>query len=515
MPGEHVNLTPAVVYFIGHAFATWLSSRGHSSPKVSVGRDPRISGPVLEGAFATGLTHAGGTVHTFGLCTTPAMFDSILTSDAGYCGAVMITASHMPWHNNGLKFFTAEGGLEKADISEILQLATGAAYESGLCLGDSSSELNFIINHALQMDPTRVSKVDYLPVYAAHLREIIKRGVSCRDHYHFPLLGLKVVVDAGNGSGGFYATQVLAPLGADISGSQFLDPDGSFPNHIPNPEHPSAMAAGVAAVMAAKADLGIVFDTDVDRSAIVDASGEPINSNRFIALMAAVVLREHPGTTVVTDSVTSNGLTDFITRLGGRHFRFKRGYKNVIGKGVELNRQGVACELMMETSGHGALKENHFLDDGAYMATKAVIELVRRRQSGQGDLGVLLEQLQEPVEAQELRIKIMEQDFKTIGVQVLDQFHSWVLGGAGGMMPQWRLEKENHEGWRISVDEGSGRQGWLLLRLSLHDPLLVLNAESDTPGGTTVMLNRMKDFFDRYCSALPLDLSVLARQCQM
>lgn len=140
--------------------------------------------------------------------------------------------------------------------------------------------------------------------------------------------------------------QVLAPLGADITGSQFLEPDGTFPNHIPNPENKEAMASACAAVQQSQADLGIVFDTDVDRSAVVDQAGSPISSNRFIALMAAVVLREHPGSTIVTDSVTSNGLTDFITQLGGQHLRFKRGYKNVIGKGVELNKAGATNAML-------------------------------------------------------------------------------------------------------------------------------------------------------------------------
>lgn len=114
---------------------------------------------------------------------------------------------------------------------------------------------------------------------------------------------------------------MLAPLGADTSGSQFLDPDGTFPNHIPNPEEPEATRAGAAAVSKSQADLGIIFDTDVDRSGVVDKDGLTINSNRMIALMSAITLREHPGSTIVTDSVTSNGLADFIESNGGKHYR--------------------------------------------------------------------------------------------------------------------------------------------------------------------------------------------------
>ncbi|KAG2381180.1 uncharacterized protein HKW66_Vig0254970 [Vigna angularis] len=110
-----------------------------------------------------------------------------------------------------------------------------------------------------------------------------------------------------------------------------------FPNHIPNPEDKTAMKAITQAVLDNKADLGIIFDTDVDRSAAVDFTGREFNRNRLIALMAAIVLEEHPGTTIVTDSVTSDGLTTFIEKkLGGKHHRFKRGYKNVIDEAIRL-----------------------------------------------------------------------------------------------------------------------------------------------------------------------------------
>mmetsp|Transcript_14879 Transcript_14879/g.43695 ORF Transcript_14879/g.43695 Transcript_14879/m.43695 type:complete len:203 (+) Transcript_14879:2683-3291(+) len=118
--------------------------------------------------------------------------------------------------------------------------------------------------------------------------------------------------------------------------------------------------------------------------------------------MSAITLRDHPGSTIVTDSVTSNGLTKFITDLGGKHLRFKRGYKNVIGKGIELNKQGVDCHLMMETSGHGAVKDNWFLDDGAFLAVQVVIEMVRRREAGLGGIGDLLAKLPEAKEAAEV-----------------------------------------------------------------------------------------------------------------
>eukprot|EP00798_Chlamydomonas_sp_ICE-L_P008027 gene8026-1257_t len=360
VPHEPVTMTAGGAFFIGHAFAEYLINRGHDAPVVSVGKDPRLSGGMVETALAAGLAAGGASVHMIGLATTPCMFYSIVADDpATYQGAIMITASHMPFNSNGLKFFTAEGGADKNDISEILQRAAVACSKAAVQLGEPLSEQPYIVASALATDSSKISKVDFRPRYATFLRELIKRGVQHKSTYHFPLSGYKIVVDAGNGAGGFFA-------------DEFLDPDGSFPNHVPNPEHPSAMEAGSKAVLANGADLGIVFDTDVDRSAVVDGTGKEISSNRFIALMAAIILREHPGTTIVTDSVTSNGLAEFIANLGGIHCRYKRGYKNVIGKGIELNNEGEETHLMMETSGHGATKENYFLDDGAYLAVKNV-----------------------------------------------------------------------------------------------------------------------------------------------
>ncbi len=165
---------------------------------------------------------------------------------------------------------------------------------------------------------------------------------------------------------------MLAPLGADITGSRYLEPDGRFPNHVPTPEDSAAMAAITEATVTNGCDLGIIFDTDVDRCAVVDKDGREINRNRLIALMSAIVLEETPGSTIVTDSVTSDELKDFITGLGGVHRRFKRGYRNVINEAVRLNGEGIPCLLAIETSGPGALRENYFLDDGAYMVPKSI-----------------------------------------------------------------------------------------------------------------------------------------------
>lgn len=160
--------------------------------------------------------------------------------------------------------------------------------------------------------------------YAKGLCEKIKKEVNAEDYEH-PLKGFHIVVDAGNGAGGFYADKVLAALGADTSGSRYLDPDGMFPNHVPNPEDAAAMASICEAVKKNSADLGVIFDTDVDRGGAVDSKGNEINRNRLVAVAAAIALEGNDGGTVVTDSITSSGLKEFIEKnLGGKHYRYRR-----------------------------------------------------------------------------------------------------------------------------------------------------------------------------------------------
>jgi phosphomannomutase len=217
-----------------------------------------------------------------------------------------------------------------------------------------------------------------------------------------PLKGLKIIVDAGNGAGGYFAEKVLQPLGADTTGSQFLEPDGHFPNHIPNPDNKEAMASIQAAVLANHADLGVIFDTDVDRSAVVTKSGDVLNRNNLIAILSRIVLDEYPQTSIVTNSPTSDHLKSFIEQLGGKQVRYISGYRNVINKAIALNASGIDCQLAIETSGHAAFKENYFLDDGAYVIAK-ILMLLPKLQQQQLTLDELIADLNQPAETQEIR----------------------------------------------------------------------------------------------------------------
>lgn len=487
VPGESITLTDEAAHLLARGFLSWLCNHTGCTPHeltISVGHDSRISAPHLCHAVCTALVEGGAHVLDCGLCSTPSMFMSTVLEGFRCHGAIMITASHLPFNRNGLKFFSRDGGLDKGDIADIIRRA---------------EEQDFPASEAGTRHPSAL-----LDAYSAFLREKIKAGVDAPDRDH-PLSGLHIVVDAGNGAGGFFVDQVLRPLGADVSGSQFLDPDGTFPNHIPNPENKQAMQAICQAVLDNHADLGIIFDTDVDRSSAVDRQGHEINRNSIVALAAALVCMDHPGTTIVTDSVTSDELTDFIeNQLHGVHHRFQRGYRNVINEAIRLNQAGTDCQLAIETSGHAALKENYFLDDGAYLATRIIIQAARMQREGKS-LEQLIAGLKHPLEAAELRFPIAGEDFLAYGDEVLEALRNYATA-----REDFHLAPVNHEGLRFSFGPGDGA-GWCLLRKSLHDPILPMNIESNEEGGCKVIARKMQEFLQQYPR---LDLTVLEKFLQ-
>ena len=560
--GESVNLTREAAANLAVGFVSWLSAKTGKKPeelRVAVGRDPRLSGEALSDAvIGEGFLPMGVKVFDCGLASTPAMFMTTVFPQYACDGAVMITASHLPFNRNGFKYFSKEGGLDKQDIAEIIRVAETVerSEPSGIrgtqeetaniqpadaesVISEESANAHRMSAELAKAEPTgeepavtaavpgesgdlevtgvvaaRVEgvetqaiaagsvggrqcnpeKVDLLETYATFLREMIKTGVDHETTFEKPLTGLKIAVDAGNGAGGFYADKVLAPLGADISGSRFLDPDGHFPNHAPNPEDKAAMKAISQAVLDSKSDFGLIFDTDVDRASAVDRMGRPINRNGIVAMAASLIAEDHPGTTVVTDSVTSDQLTVFLEKnLGLSHRRFRRGYKNVINEAIRLNKEGIDSQLAIETSGHAAFKENYFLDDGAYLATKIVIKAAKLHLQGK-TLDSILEGLEEPKESMELRLPLRVAEFSEYADGILQELEDVVQkGGVPGINPV----VPNYEGVRISFGMEEG-DGWCLLRKSLHDPIMPLNIESNEKGGCKRIAGWLLEFLQRY-----------------
>lgn len=462
--GDNKTLTCDAIRSITKAFIKWLSLKyNKASFKVAVGNDSRISAESVFNCVKDAIISSGSDVVYTALSSTPSMFILLKNAFEGCNASIMITASHLPYDRNGLKFFTPDGGLDGKDIDEILTIAEKRDFLSG--------------NGSYSEKP-------YMDEYSDKLVNIVRN--ACKRQR--PLEGKKIIVDAGNGAGGFFAEKVLIPLGADISGSQFLEPDGTFPNHIPNPEDKDAIASIKRATVKHKADLGIIFDTDVDRAGAVDADGKEINRNRLIALLSAILLKEKKGV-IVTDSVTSDGLTEFIKKSGGKHLRYMRGYRNVIDKCRELNDNGVFSPLAIETSGHAAFLENSYLDDGAYVITKLLISLAFLKTGEK--LTDLIADLPEPVESDEIRIPFSDAtDFRKKGEKVIED----VKQKARSFETAY-LAEDNYEGVRVNFKDGDG---WFLLRMSVHDPIMPINFESNIKGGNKIIAEKLYSVLSAY-----------------
>ncbi len=478
--GKAVDLTDSRIESIVNSLVVFLKNKLNKDDlQIAVGYDSRVSSPRIADAVCRTLLSLGVKTYSCGLSSTPSMFMSIINFNMD--ASVEITASHLPMEMNGLKFFTRQGGFSGDDIKVILKYAQENPYAVTSTVGETEP-------------------LDNMAKYCADLCDMIKKGVNA-ENYDKPLQGLKIVVDAGNGVGAFYAHNVLSVLGADIDGSRYLEPDGTFPNHIPNPENKTAMQSICQAVSESGADLGVIFDTDCDRAACVDETAAEINRNKLVALASFIALKEKSGGVIVTDSVTSDGLNEFIeSTLGGVHHRFKRGYKNVIDEAIRIEaEEGRWAPLAIETSGHAAFKENYYLDDGAYLITRIIIEAASLKKEGK-TIGSVIESLKIPLEERETRFTINLKDFRDYGMGVIDDFKALAENTDG-----LTVAPVNHEGVRVSFAENNG-DGWQLLRMSVHEPILVLNCESNKEGGVEQMMAFFKEFITQYDK---LDLSRL------
>jgi len=450
------GLNPTVSYCLGRAFAKKLGPY----KTILLGRDPRTHGEVLTKSFCSGFldenslaTTPSSHVKITGLATTPSVFHSCLTGFVD--GGVMITASHLPKDRNGLKIFTKDGPLSVKERDDLLK-------EAGRIMDDCD------------LDGTHTGEgfeiVNFMSVYVSFLVDFVNERVGEKG-----LAGLKILVNSGGGSG-YFLVDVLEQCGSDVSSSINLSPNGSFPKGPPNPENKNMVKETIEACEREKnVDLAIMLDTDGDRVGFITPSstGEyvPLNRNRFVAVMAAILANSRPEgeetAYVVTDSVTSTGLEKFVNGLPGmRMMRFKKGYMNVINEAKRLcKEEGKAAELAIETSGHSAFRANNWMDDGTYSAVVVVCELAKRG----GRVNDMIAGLEEASFEEELRLQVLENETSDVYAKI-----EAAVRGDG----RWMVDELNKEGVRLVLG-GEWGSGWFMLRPSLHDPVVSMQVECD------------------------------------
>ena len=327
-----VNLDEAVTEMIGRAFGSWLAEQGIT--QAVLGHDNRVSSPSLAEAATRGLLAAGCDVTAVGQVSTPLVYWRAV--EAGEIGALMVTGSHLPPQMNGFKLAVGARNLYGAQIQTLRERIAAGDFAQG----------------EGQLNPDAEARDRYVAMLRGKLR------------HPRPL---RIVVDAGNGMGGVFALPLLESLGHTVI-PLHCEPDGTYPNHQPDPQDTANLRDLVAAVHAERADVGLAFDGDADRVGVVDDQGQPIPADRVLALLARDVLARHPGATVVGDVLCSQVLFDAVERAGGVPLIWASGHSLVKAKMAE-----VGAVLGGEMSGHIFIRDGFYgFDDGVYVAGRVV-----------------------------------------------------------------------------------------------------------------------------------------------
>ncbi|MDZ4695697.1 MAG: phosphomannomutase/phosphoglucomutase [Deltaproteobacteria bacterium] len=409
---------------LGAAIGRHLYEAG--SRRVCLGRDARISSPRISTLIQARLLDAGLDVVDVGILHSPGLYFSVfhLNSDGG----VMVTASHNPSEDNGFKIMRGKNAVFGEEIQELRRRIER----------DRAGE------KAPTVPRGKLIHTDILTPYIDYIVNNIKPGKS----------RLKVVVDAGNGTGGISCVPILQRLGFDVD-PLFCDADGRFPNHHPDPTVPENNAALIARVKEIGADLGIALDGDADRVGAVDGNGRIVWGDQLVVLFAREILKRKPGSTFISEVKCSAGLYDEIAKAGGTAIMYRVGHSIMKQK---LKDSG--AELAGEMSGHIFFADRWFgFDDGVYAAAR-LCELI----SNEGlSLSEMVDTLPVFFNTPELRLECPDE----IKFEVVTRAVAWYKA---------RHEVNDIDGARVTFPGG-----WGLIRASNTGPVVVLRCEADSP----------------------------------
>jgi len=413
------DLTPESVRLLGRAIGTTFRRAG--SRQAALGRDCRLSSPDFADYLSEGLLSTGCDVIDMGTIPTPLLYFSIYQKH--YSAGVMITGSHNPPEYNGFKIMIGEDTLYGPHIQDIYTLIQSRDFVN---------------------DPT--GKREYTTINQEY-HDYVTGGIQLAKP-------LKVVVDAGNGTGGEVAVPIFRQLGCDVI-PLYCEMDGNFPHHHPDPTLPEALEDLIRTVTETKADLGIAYDGDSDRIGVIDDQGQIIWGDRLMILLARDILPRYPGAPVISEVKASQQLYTEIEKLGGRPIMWKTGHSLIKKKIKEEN-----AVLAGEMSGHIFFADRFFGFDDAIYSSARVLEIVSRSNL---TLSQMLADLPQTYSTPEIRIYASDE----VKFTIVDRVKS-------------RL-KEKYPIIDIDGVRAITPHGWALVRASNTQGALVLRFEADTP----------------------------------
>jgi phosphomannomutase / phosphoglucomutase len=408
---------------LGRAIGTHLRRNG--AKRMTLGRDCRVHSPRLHSALRAGLLSTGIDILDVGMVATPILYFSVYHYDSD--GGVMITGSHNPPEDNGFKILKGKATIHGAEIQELRKMIENRDFDSGL----GTVEDRPIIDAYIDM--------------AASKTELGPRR-------------FKVVVDAGNGMGNT-ALPLLHKLGFDATGI-FMEPDGRFPNHHPDPTVEKNVADLKAKVAEVGAEVGIALDGDADRIGVVDSKGRIIWGDQLLILFARSILKEVPGATFVSEVKGSKALYDEIEKAGGRAIMWKVGHSLIKEK---MKEEGAL--LAGEMSGHIFFAHRYYGFDDAIYAAARLCELLTKETR---TLSELVDSLPKLYNTPEIRYELSDDIKFDVVKRIVERFKASAAA-------------EGHEVIDVDGLRVTWPDGWALVRASNTQPALVLRFEAETP----------------------------------
>ncbi|MBZ0280893.1 MAG: phosphomannomutase/phosphoglucomutase [Anaerolineae bacterium] len=437
--GENAVITKKVARLVGRAFGTY-AQRVDEKKVVVVGRDNRTSSYDLSAAAIEGVSASGCRVIDIDLVSTPVLYWNAIHHNAA---GLMITGSHLAPDQNGFKL--SIGG--RSLYGEQLGIIRIIIERDQFAVGDGAVE------------------VDQSGAYSKYVGDLAGRIKMERP--------LKVVIDAGNGTGGLFAPTLFKRWGHEVVECLFCQPDGTFPNHHPDPQDAANLRALSEKVRELGADVGIAFDGDADRMGVVDEQGQPIVADRVLALLARDMLKRKPGAAVVADVLSSQVLFDEVAKAGGQPVMWISGHSLIKAKMAEIG-----APLGGEMSGHIFLGEDYFGFDDGYFAAGRLLQLLAGSSEPLSKLNASIPTL---FSTPEYRPHCPDEAKETViaGVKA-------ALAGKGEIV--------DVDGIRIKF-----ANGWGLLRASNTEPVLSLRFEGSTEADATAY----RDMFFEALKAFP------------
>jgi phosphomannomutase/phosphoglucomutase len=407
------DLTPETVELLGKGIGTYFRHQGKKD--VAVGGDCRLSTPEFAECLAKGLLSTGCSVTHLGTIPTPLLYFTMYTKEKE--AGVMITGSHNPPEFNGFKMMVGKETLFGETIRNIFSLITKADF--------------------IEEAPGKTSRINIGPEY----HDYVVNNISLSKK-------LKVVVDAGNGTGGVVAVPIFRDLGCEVF-PLYCEMDGTFPNHHPDPTLPEALKDLIQKVAETEADLGIAYDGDSDRIGVIDDKGKIIWGDILMVLFARDILPQNPGAAIISEVKASKLLYEEIERWGGRPIMWKTGH-SLMKKKIKEEKALLAGEM----SGHIFFADRFFGFDDAIYSSARVLEILSRSEK---TLSEMLSDLPKTYVTPEIRVYASDEvKFKIVdGVKdVLAAKHPVIdIDGVRAIYPK---------GWALV--RASNTQGALVLR---------------------------------------------------